>query len=312
MTFKCETAETYSCQHYDGWITMTTPELVQPKFVDLKNHSTINEQWLHERLKDSPGLLGKEFENAVSRDSERRQPSGGRLDLLLENVDTRTRYEVELQLGPLDESHIIRTIEYWDIERRRYPQYDHVAVIVAEDVTSRFLNVISLLNGSIPLIAIQMRGVEVGGNFTLIATRVLDLIQLGTEEEDEGEVTDRAYWSNKSSPTGLQIVDSLLELTKRVQQNAELKYNKYYIGLDIGGRARNFLTFTPQKSNVLTSFKISNDPDLDDWMDEAGLSRSTYDSHFKYYRIRVRQQDLDERSDALLDLMKQARDAMLG
>ena len=79
------------------------------------------------------------------RSNERRQPSGGRLDLLLQDVDTSARYEVEIQLGSLDESHIIRTIEYWDIERRRYPQYEHIAVIVAEDVTSRFLNVISLL-----------------------------------------------------------------------------------------------------------------------------------------------------------------------
>ena len=53
------------------------------------------------------------------RDSERRQPSGGRLDLLLTDVENRVRYEVEIQLGPLDESHIIRTIEYWAIERRR-------------------------------------------------------------------------------------------------------------------------------------------------------------------------------------------------
>ena len=67
----------------------------------------------------------------------------------------------------MDESHIIRTIEYWDIERRRYPQYDHIAVIVAEDVTSRFLNVISLFNGSIPLMAIQIKGIEVNGAFTL-------------------------------------------------------------------------------------------------------------------------------------------------
>ena len=37
-----------------------------------------------------------------------------------------------------DESHIIRTIEYWDIERKRYRQYDHTAVIVAEDITSGF------------------------------------------------------------------------------------------------------------------------------------------------------------------------------
>lgn len=59
--------------------------------------------------------------------------------------DTNGRYEVEVQLGSTDESHIIRTIEYWDIERKRYPQYDHTAVIVAEDITSRCLNVISLI-----------------------------------------------------------------------------------------------------------------------------------------------------------------------
>jgi hypothetical protein len=63
----------------------------------------------------------------------------GRLDLLLQDVDTNRRYEVEIQLGKTDESHIIRTIEYWDIERKRYPQYDHCAVIIAEDITSRFL-----------------------------------------------------------------------------------------------------------------------------------------------------------------------------
>ena len=77
-------------------------------------------------------------------------------DLLLSDASTNTCYEVEIQLGATDESHIIRTIEYWDLEKNRYPLYDHVAVIVAEDVTSRFLNVISLLNRAVPLIAIQM------------------------------------------------------------------------------------------------------------------------------------------------------------
>ena len=119
----------------------------------MKNDPTLNERWLHELLIDNPSLLG--LGKLEVRDSERRQPSGGRLDLLLQDVDNGMRYEVEIQLGAMDESHIIRTIEYWDIERRRYPQYDHIAVIVAEDVTSRFLNVISLLNGAIPLIAIK-------------------------------------------------------------------------------------------------------------------------------------------------------------
>ena len=135
---------------------MTMPELVVPKIVNMKNHPTLNERWLHNRLIENPSLLGMGALDV--RGSERRQPSGGRLDLLLQDVENSTRYEVEIQLGAVDESHIIRTIEYWDIERRRYPQYDHIAVIVAEDVTNRFLNVISLLNGAIPLIAIQIKG----------------------------------------------------------------------------------------------------------------------------------------------------------
>jgi hypothetical protein len=57
------------------------------------------------------------------------------------------------RLGMTDESHIIRTVEYWDTERRRWPQYEHVAVIVAEEITGRFFNVISLFNGFIPIIA---------------------------------------------------------------------------------------------------------------------------------------------------------------
>jgi hypothetical protein len=40
---------------------------------------------------------------------ERIQPAGGRLDLLFQDAEKR-RYEVELQLGAVDESHIIRTI----------------------------------------------------------------------------------------------------------------------------------------------------------------------------------------------------------
>jgi hypothetical protein len=70
-------------------------------------------------------------------------PRAGRLDLLLHDPETKRRCEVELQLGSTDDAHILRTIEYWDIERKRFPQYDHCAVLIAEDITSRFLNVVS-------------------------------------------------------------------------------------------------------------------------------------------------------------------------
>lgn len=129
------------------------PEFTLHKRIVLKGHPDFTENWIQQRIIDDPHILG--LGDVVLIESEKRQPRAGRLDLLLYDEQLNRRYEVELMLGPTDPSHIIRTIEYWDIERRRYPAYDHVAVLVAEDITSRFLNVMSLLAGSIPLIAIQ-------------------------------------------------------------------------------------------------------------------------------------------------------------
>src|SRR5215467_7789290 len=122
--------------------------------ISLKVHPELNERWVQDLIAADPSILG--LGDLDLRQKERPQPRAGRLDLLLQDPDTQRRYEVEVQLGPTDEAHIIRTIEYWDIEGKRYPQYDHCAVIVAEDITSRFLNVISLFNSTIPMIAIQM------------------------------------------------------------------------------------------------------------------------------------------------------------
>ena len=120
----------------------------------LHQHPELNERWVQDRIAEDPSILG--LGNVILKDRERTQPRAGRLDLLLQDPESLRRYEVEIQLGASDETHIIRTIEYWDIERKRYPQYDHCAVIVAEEITARFLNVISLFNGTIPLVAVQM------------------------------------------------------------------------------------------------------------------------------------------------------------
>ena len=132
---------------------MTMPQLTKATVVKISS-----EQWLEDRIVEDTSLLGLGDLDVIER--QKSQPPGGKLDLLLRDPETLTRYVVELQLGATDPSHIIRAIEYWDVERRRYPQYEHVAVIVAEDVTGRFFNVINLFNGMIPLIAIQMKYVE--------------------------------------------------------------------------------------------------------------------------------------------------------
>jgi hypothetical protein len=187
----------------------------------LKLHPELNEKWVQDLIASDPSILG--LGELVLRDKERTQPRGGRLDLLLQDPETKRRYEVEIQLGPTDEAHIIRTIEYWDIERKRYPQYEHCAVLVAEDVTSRFLNVIALFNGSIPLIALQMQALKVGSQTTLVFTKVMDELSRGVVDEDEdaeAAPTDRAYWEKNAGPKPLcssrmPCWRSLVKLTHR-------------------------------------------------------------------------------------------------
>nr|WP_202922424.1 hypothetical protein [Sinimarinibacterium sp. NLF-5-8] len=175
------------------------PEFVDFEQFSIKSHAQLDERWVQDRIAENPAMLG--LGDVILKDKERIQPRAGRLDLLLQDADGSRRYEVEVQLGATDESHIIRTIEYWDLERKRYPQYDHTAVIVAENITSRFLNVISLFNGMIPLVAIQMSALRFNDKVGLIFTTVLDQMTLGLVDDDEEvqEATDRPYWENRGS-----------------------------------------------------------------------------------------------------------------
>ena len=284
--------------------------IVDPKVVPMKGDPRFDERWLHEQLKERPSLLG--LGDLDVRDSERQQPSGGRLDLLLTDPERVTRYEVEIQLGATDESHIIRTIEYWDIERKRYPQYEHVAVIGAEQVTSRFLNVIHLFNGAIPLIAIQLQLVDVGGVHTLIASRIVDLVRLATEEEDEPTVVDRAWWEEKSSSAALAIVDAVIAQTNDLisdeEERYEAKYNKHYIGLSRNGKTTNFMTFRPTKKHIIAAFKIPEDDQATIDLEEAGLDVIPYDSRWGNYRIRLVPGDREKYREQLDPLTQRAHE----
>ena len=236
----------------------------QLKAISLKNNPKYNEAWLQKHIWDHPEVLG--LGNLDSWAKEKTLPSGGRLDLLFQEdkeTDTPRRYECELQLGATDETHIIRTIEYWDIERKRYPQYDHVAVLVAEEVTGRFLNVIHLFNGFIPLIVLKMTAYEIDGDIALTFVKVLDEVQLGVEENDVSEPADRPYWENKSCKEMLKLTDQLFSIVQAIDPVAKLNYNKHYIGLKRNNNAENYCWFKPKKNYVCWIFKqIPSDEDI--------------------------------------------------
>src|SRR2546422_4471754 len=158
----------------------------------------LDESWLQQQISHDPSLLGFGDLHLIQR--EKIQPAGGRIDFLMSDPETETRYEIEVMLGAVDESHIIRTIEYWDVERQRYPNFEHRAVIVAEEITSRFFNVIRLLNRAVPIIALQLNAFQFEEKVVLHFTKVLDVYE--TAEDDEGEFAeqaDRRYWEKRSN-----------------------------------------------------------------------------------------------------------------
>ena len=280
-------------------------ELHKSRVVSLKSHPTLTEKWLQDEIIKDPSILG--LGDVIVRSQERTQPKGGRLDLLLEDPESDIRYEVELQLGVVDESHIIRTIEYWDFERKRYPQYDHIAVIVAEEITSRFFNVIGLFNGYIPLIAIQLNALEVNGFLTLNSTRVLDIQTLGTEEEDSPAlVKDRSYWETKSTKQVLSIVDHIIEVAREIDPRLVARYNKHYVGLGIDGLANNFISFKPRKKHLRLQIKIPLSDETNEVLENSNLQLLDYDKRWRYYQIQIIQGDVDKNKMLLLDLMRQA------
>jgi len=278
--------------------------------ISLKSHPEYSEKWLQNHIVNDTGLLG--LGDLTVKDVERRQPRAGRLDLLLSDPDSGTRYEVEIQLGATDEAHIIRTIEYWDIEKNRYPMFEHIAVIVAEDITSRFLNVISLFNRSIPLIAIQLNAFQVGEYMTLSSTTVLDLVQYAPDDDDEAlsPPTDRGYWENKGSPKTLEIADEVLKIIQSEDPGVEFKYNKHYIGLGRNGMPDNYVTFKPRKEVLGALFRIPRNDGTTEFLESSGLDVLEYDKRWGHYRARLTESDLDNRRDAITELIRQAKNGL--
>lgn len=274
--------------------------------VSLKEHPELDEKWVQARIAEDPSILG--LGDVVLKDRERPQPRAGRLDLLLQEADSNRRYEVEIQLGATDESHIIRTIEYWDIERRRYPQYEHTAVIVAEDVTARFLNVISLFNGMIPLVAIQMKALKAGSGIGLFFTTVVNQMPLGLVDEDEEvqETTDRNYWEQRSTKKTVAMADELLALARAHDKELDLKYNKFYIGLAKDGHPSNFIIFRPKKGFLRFEPRLKSTSETQTFLESAGLDVMDYDSRWGRYRIRLQSGDIEKSKTVLADVIARA------
>lgn len=264
----------------------------------------LSEKWLQDRIEEDPSILGLGDVQLIRR--ERKQSSGGRLDFLFYDPEQETRYAVEVMLGSLDESHIIRTIEYWDIERQRYPTYEHRAVIVAEEITARFFNVIRLLNRAVPLIALQLSAFPIGKDEIIVhAIKVLDIYEEAEPEEEEGGAqVDRRYWERRASAASLQALDAVVALVNAEVGQARVTYNKGHVALGTSGR--NFCWFHPPREASHCHVRVRTSADSREEQmrafDDTGLYVRAFQRELITLKLAVR--DIETHREQLVALLR--------
>ena len=130
----------------------------------------LDERWLLARISECPEILGL---GHLVLDEARIRSAPGRLELMLHDQDANRRYDVALQTGATDDRHFLRTVDLWAAERKRTPRRCHYAVLIAEDVDSRFLRIAGLLSPSIPLAVLRMEALRAGDAIGLLFTRLI-------------------------------------------------------------------------------------------------------------------------------------------
>ncbi|NPV24438.1 hypothetical protein [Bradyrhizobium aeschynomenes] len=253
-------------------------ELKKIESIDLRAIG-LDEKWLQNQILNDVSILGLGELDILGR--ERRQPTRGKIDFLLYSYsdEKEVYYEVEVMLGTLDESHIIRTIEYWDIERQRRPTAEHRAVIVAEKITSRFFNVLRLLNRSVPMIAVQLSAFKLeDGSVVIHPVTVLDVAEETPEAYalDQQEKAERPYWEKRRDPASMALLDKIVTALSSSGIEMRVAYRKPNIAA--GSTGTQFVWFHPRKAVGVWAIEIkltdeSRDEQLSK-LQEAGLDAS--------------------------------------
>ena len=158
--------------------------------------------------------------------------------------------------------------------------------------------------------AIQVNAIETSDGVGLHFTKVLDVQQLGLVDENEEvfEITNRDYWLKRGTPGTVAIADKLLTYILEFDSYAELNYNKFYIGLKINGRSKNYAIFRPKKNYLILEIKIPEIEENDEIINQAELITLNYAKRYGYYRLRINEKELSEKSTTLKQLLLDAKE----
>jgi predicted transport protein len=97
-----------------------------------------------------------------------------------------------------------------------------------------------------------------------------------------------------------------LLIVKEVEPRACLKYNKHYIGIEVDGAARNFVSFMPRKTHVIMTIKLPKTGETDEILEESGLETLTYEIQWRQYKLRIDSAIDEKQKETIRALVKQA------
>jgi len=126
------------------------------------------------------------------------------------------------------------------------------------------------------------------------------------EEDEVKEATDRSYWEKRGTPETVILADKLLDIVKEFDEEYELKYNKFYIGLAKNGQPDNFVIFRPKKTKTTMELRLEQSNETDKLIEEAELDLMDYDTKWGRYRIRISNKDLEKNKELISNILKMA------
>jgi len=258
-----------------------------------------DEYWLQGLIYENPAQLG--LGDLAPVNKEKQQISGGRLDILLKDpADNNAMYEVEVMLGETDPSHIIRAIEYWDNEKRKYPQRQHYCVLVAESFDRRYFNVIQILSLNVPMIAIQTDLLKVEDDYILNFSQVLD-IYVEPEDEEEATPVDEKTWNTKSS-WSLKTAQKLLGILKVDDPQATINFTQSYISIVVQNR-NSYMFDKRTRPNSMFWFNVKDEEKqeaIKQILDEKDVSYSF--NKYKDFCLTIDADFMDTYKDMLIQI----------
>ncbi len=132
-------------------MTMISPRQLGPGSPARPRGGANTEQSLVERINEDPTVLA-----LGDLDLKRASWRSRQISLLLESHAESVLFVVELQLGPTDDRHVIRVVERWLAERKRQTTSRCSAVLVAEEIAPRYMNILELISRAVPLMVLEM------------------------------------------------------------------------------------------------------------------------------------------------------------